>query len=364
MTTQTDLPPKAEPEAQLKREIIEPRSEIEKTLARIFSEVLKVENIGIHDNFFKLGGKSLAVMRAMDLIHERLKQKVNVKDFYSYGTVEELGRLIQEGRSVDEVIDLNREAVLDDDIRPCGSITAPDDCSNILLTGCTGFVGKFLLRDLLEKTEAAIYCLVRADSKTEAMKRIKTGMREFELWKPKYEKRIVPVSGDLSQPELGADPDTYHNLSDTIDVIYHCATYMNHLATYREMKNTTVDGQKRLIRFACAGKQKMIHYISTLSIFNGSQSRQINETTPIELEVHHNSTGYAASKWVADQLMILAWKRGIPGNIYRLGLVTGDCEKGRYDKTQSFYGLLETCLELGCFDYEDPEENKRNLTPG
>ena len=134
-------------------------------------------------------------------------------------------------------------------------------------------MGKFLLRDLLEKTEAAIYCLVRADSKTAALKRIKTGMREFELWKPKYEQRIVPVAGDLAEPELGIAPKTYHNLCDTIDVIYHCATYMNHLTTYREMKNTTVGGQKRILRFACTGKQKMIQlrsFVGETPVINGA----------------------------------------------------------------------------------------------
>jgi len=154
----------------------------------------------------------------------------------------------------------------------------------------------------------------------------------------------------------------YRKLSATIDVIYHCATYMNHLATYREMKNTTVEGVKRILSFACTGKQKMIHYISTLSVFNGGKSRQINEMTPIEHEVHYNSAGYASSKWVADKLMILAWERGVPSNIYRLGLVTGDSQKGRYDKAQSFYRFLQTYLELGCFGH-DNLGNKTTFTP-
>ena len=54
------------------------------------------------------------LMKTLDLINKRLKQKVFVKDFYSCSTIEELGRVIKEGRNADEeVIDLNRLAILD-----------------------------------------------------------------------------------------------------------------------------------------------------------------------------------------------------------------------------------------------------------
>jgi thioester reductase-like protein len=343
-------------------EYIAPRNAMEKRLAKIFGKVLNIEKVGIHDDFFKMGGHSLLVIKVLNKIKEELDEKVSLKDFYSHTSIVELERLITEGGIVDEMTILSKEAVLDADIQPRGICEAPLKQQSIFLTGCTGFVGRFLLYDLLQKEEATIYCLVRANSTLDALERIKTNLTEFELWDPAYEQRIVPVAGDLSKPDFGVGQNEYDHLCKVIEVIYHCGTYMNHLATYKEMKNTNVDGMKRILRFACSKRQKMINYISTVSIFNMNQSRHIDEMTPIESEIHYNSSGYNASKWVAEKIMLLARERGIPNNIYRLGLVTGDSQKGRCDSSQIFYRFLQSYLELGCYGY-DNIDTKIWITP-
>ncbi len=71
-------------------EYVEPRTRVEKVIAEIWSEVLGVEEIGIHDNFFELGGHSLLAMRVSDLIQARLGASPSLEAFYSSGTVRAL----------------------------------------------------------------------------------------------------------------------------------------------------------------------------------------------------------------------------------------------------------------------------------
>lgn len=63
---------------------------------------------------------------------------------------------------------------------------------NIFLTGGTGFLGVFLLYELLEQTNANIYCLVRASTKIDGKQRLQQSLKINRLWKDNYENRIIP----------------------------------------------------------------------------------------------------------------------------------------------------------------------------
>src|SRR6202011_2169482 len=64
-------------------------------------------------------------------------------------------------------------------------------------------------------------------------------------------------------------------------------------------------------------------------------------------ERHLTSHGYAAGKWVGEKIFKTASERGIPCNIFRLGLVWPDTEQGRYDELQHDYRLFKSCLLSG-----------------
>ncbi|MGY0035026.1 non-ribosomal peptide synthetase [Pedobacter sp. NJ-S-72] len=81
-----------EPEGELLsgNEYAEPRNETEKILVNIWQELLKAGQVGIHDNFFALGGHSLLVMRLIAAIRKNLSTELAVKDVFSYPTIAEL----------------------------------------------------------------------------------------------------------------------------------------------------------------------------------------------------------------------------------------------------------------------------------
>lgn len=89
----------------------------------------------------------------------------------------------------------------------------------ILLTGATGFLGGFLLADLLDATDARIHCLVRAESAGEARERLAGQLRARNV--PEHHmSRIDVVPGSLAKPRFGLSDEEFSGLSRGIDVIY------------------------------------------------------------------------------------------------------------------------------------------------
>ncbi len=75
--------PTPEGDAYMMRRYEEPRGEIETALARIWTEVLKVEQIGRNDNFFELGGHSLLVVRVISRLRKNLNVEVAIGDLFA-----------------------------------------------------------------------------------------------------------------------------------------------------------------------------------------------------------------------------------------------------------------------------------------
>jgi len=72
----------------------EPRTDVEKTLVQIWSSVLGIDPLGIHDNFFDLGGHSLHAMIILSSIASAFKVEVSLRDFFESPTVAHMGELI------------------------------------------------------------------------------------------------------------------------------------------------------------------------------------------------------------------------------------------------------------------------------
>ncbi|MEH2022776.1 non-ribosomal peptide synthetase [Nostoc sp.] len=70
--------------------LIAPRTPTESTLAKIWAEVLNIENIGIHDNFFDLGGNSLLAVRLLDQIHKQFEDDLPLSTLFVNQTIESL----------------------------------------------------------------------------------------------------------------------------------------------------------------------------------------------------------------------------------------------------------------------------------
>jgi amino acid adenylation domain-containing protein/thioester reductase-like protein len=330
-------------------EYIAPRTELERTLANIWAQVLRVDQVGVQDNFFELGGHSLLAIRALSRINQCFGTALTVIDMYKSATIRSLANRLDGNGTSDEFVRISEEAILDPDI-----VSLPPDYrtrpQNLLLTGATGFVGRFLLAQLLHETDATIHCVIRAQSRQQASSRLQATLSRWNLWRDGFERRIVAIPGDLSLPCLGASKSSYRDLCEQIDSIYHCGTSMNHLETYTMAKPANVEGARELLKIATRERPKLINYISTLGVFSTpftDTNRVVDEESPIDDERHPTSHGYVASKWISEKIFMLASERGIPCNIFRLGLVWADTQQGRYDPLQRGHRIFKSCLLSG-----------------
>ncbi|AVH69221.1 thioester reductase domain-containing protein [Nostoc sp. 'Lobaria pulmonaria (5183) cyanobiont'] len=244
---------------------------------------------------------------------------------------------------------LNADAILDSSIR-AELLTQPTvEPSCILLTGATGFVGAFLLYELLQQTSCDVYCLIRANSTELAHNKLRNYLESYLLWEEGFSSRIIPVIGDLSQPLLGLSESQFHELADTIDVIYHNGAWVHHASPYSLLKATNVLGTQEVLRLACQTKVKPVHLISATSVFSGvgdSGVRVVREQDNID-NGQVPFGGYNQSKWVAEKLVNAARDRGLPVCIYRLGRISGHSLTGVFNVNDFLYRLIIGCVQLG-----------------
>lgn len=340
-------PGRKRPESE--RPFVAPRNATEEKLAKIWAEVLEIEQVGVHDNFFDLGGHSLLATHLLFRLRDGLQRDIPLHWLFEAPTISELAEKIGVASpDPDSAIDLQGEAVLDPTIEPQpGAAAFVAEPINIFLTGATGFLGAFLLSEILQQTEADVHCLVRAPDPAAGMKKLKENLQSYSLWRESSSTRLVPVLGDLAQPLLGLSAEDFDQLAGEIDVIYHNGALVNAAYPYSALKAANVLGTQEVLRLACRDKVKPVHFVSTLSVFAQRDSSQmpIREQDQLDLSTGV-AGGYAQSKLVAEQLVTIARSRGLPVSIYRPGRITGHSQTGVCNTDDLMCKLIRLSLEL------------------
>src|SRR5215204_2782369 len=332
-----------------------PRREKEAQLARAWEDVLRLDEgeVGPEDNFFDLGGHSLAAAQLSSQVEQGFGVHVSMPLFMEdptpgglLGRIEQLQRDGNAG-AVTTVEDLIADAVLDPEITPQPSEGLPTlrDAGDVFLTGTTGFLGAFLLDGLLSKTEARVHCLVRP--RGDAMGAIEANLRRYGLWKPERAGRIVPVPGDLAEPLLSLDEGGFDALAREVDLIIHAGAAVNLVYPYSELKAPNVGGTREVLRLACRGGARPVHYVSTNGIFPPDMGL-CEEDVDLDGIAGDRDDGYGQSKWVAEKLVREAGKRGLPVNVYRPGNVSGHSKTGASNPRDLLGAVIVESLRLGC----------------
>lgn len=352
--------------------IVPPQTQLEEQLLALWQALLGTDNFGVNDSFFELGGNSLLAIKLVNRMATELAIEIAVPLVVAHPTIAALARAIEsQGRETTSfeglktTIDLQAEVVLDPEIQmrqPAATVTAAA-AEAILLTGATGFVGAYLLFELLQQTPARIYCLVRERDRDRARERLEKHLKSYSLWQRPFAERIVPVLGDLGQPRLGINPQEYLDLARHLDAIYHNGAWVNFVYPYESLKPANVLGTQEALRLASESRLKPLHYVSTLSVFPELYANfgPLLETDDPGYE-EHLYKGYEQSKWVAERIVKLAQQQGFPVTIHRLGTLMGDSKTGITHKPKDFFcSLLKGCVQLGLAPRLD--QTVVNITP-
>ena len=84
-----------DPAESSKAEFVAPRNETEETLAQIWSEILGVENVGVHDSFFDLGGHSLLAARAVSKFRQAFDVDIQLRSLFELHTIAEIAQYVE-----------------------------------------------------------------------------------------------------------------------------------------------------------------------------------------------------------------------------------------------------------------------------
>jgi fatty acid CoA ligase FadD9 len=211
----------------------------------------------------------------------------------------------------------------------------------ILLTGANGFLGRFLLLELLQKLcsqtdyklggTGRVYCLIRGRDEVAAKRRLWEAVGASLL--QAHEDRIVVLAGDVSRPHLGLSGDTYAKLLENVDLVLHAGALVNHNLSYRSLFGPNVVGTANIIKFCLArpSHPKPLHYVSTIAVTmgEGGPGRQVHEGhlgycwgKQRFVKKGTYAEGYGASKWAAEVLLQNVHKEtGLPVVAYRCSMI-------------------------------------------
>jgi nonribosomal peptide synthetase DhbF len=340
------------PDQHLPTDHTPPRTATEKVLAGLWAETFGLERVGIHDNFFDLGGHSLLVTHLISKIRAAFAVDLPLGTLFEVSTIAGLAERLDQAQAAlldpegtcDGNPDLSRDTFLPPHIKPTRA-RAPSKATRIFLTGATGFVGSHLLSTLLQETDAHIACHVRAADRQSAEARLWRALDQRRLSGCWDEHRIEVLTGDLGHSTLGLDQRGIRIVRDECDAIYHCGAQVEFLHPYSALKPVNVDSVLTLLDWTANGRPKSLHYVSTLAVIDRARSESASEQTDLtSWQGLHG--GYSQSKWVGDTLARHAQARGLPVSIYRLSSVTGDRAHGICNETDLIWRLVRVFAEL------------------
>ena len=289
-----------------------PASALELKLAGLWRDMLRTDPRGMDDDFFELGGDSLLVARMLSRVEAETGRRVGIRSFLREPTLAGLVGCVDAGArpgpALDEVVGCAEELAAVEALSFRAPAAAPP--RTVLLTGATGFVGSFLLRQLLTATDARVVCLVRATEERAARERIAAALARAG-YRGDQGHRLAVAAADLASPGLGLDALAWSRLAAEVDAIFHAGAHVHHFSPYARLRAANVGSTIELLRLATTGRPKSVHHISSLSVFAEAPGLpDVDELSDLAAESHSPARGYSASKWVADRLIGQAAQRG------------------------------------------------------
>jgi NAD(P)-dependent dehydrogenase (short-subunit alcohol dehydrogenase family) len=202
---------------------------------------------------------------------------------------------------------------------------------NYFVTGATGFIGHNLVRRLLQR-EGTVYALVRAGSRGR-LEELRTAWGADGA-------RVVPISGDLSQPGLGVSEEDLLTLRGAVDHFFHLAAIYDMSAGAEAQEAANVEGTRHAIELAGAIEAGCFHQVSSIAaagLYKGTWREDMFEEAE-DLDTHP----YFRTKHESERVVREDSSR--PWRVYRPGIVVGDSRTGEIDKVDGpyyFFKLLQ-----------------------
>ena len=204
------------------------------------------------------------------------------------------------------------------------------------VTGATGFIGKRLVKKLLERKGSVVYFLIRKESEGKV-----AALREY--WAASAA-RVVPVFGDLTTKKLGVSSDDIKKLKGQIDHFYHLAAVYDLSADEESQTAVNIEGTRNTVELAKAIDAGHFHHVSSIAAA-GLYEGVFREDMFDEAENYEHP--YFLTKHESEKIVRKESK--VPWTVYRPAMVVGDSQSGEMDKIDGpyyFFKLIQRMRQL------------------
>ncbi len=364
-----------------------PQNATEKRISEVWAKLLHHPFVAREDNFFDLGGDSLRAIAVISQLCREFECTVNnlyehpvLADFALFcrprpdhlrSIIMTLYKEYTADPAVHAQYERERESVLrpqhdaykkrlDSDLER--DLISRHSYHHILLTGATGYLGSYLLRELLADPTMSITVLVRGTDNQTARRRLEQILNgyfgsEYGIF-AHNNSRLRVVAGDLRHPELLLSHYDYSQLSGNVDAVYHCAANVNHIGLYRDFLADNVDATQHLLKLAASRKPAPLdfHFVSTLSVAGRALPDEFRLFTEYDFApATADENYYIRTKQEAERLVIAS--RGELANacIHRVGNIAFAADSTRLQlniSENAFFRQLVAFLQLGVIPVE------------
>jgi NAD(P)-dependent dehydrogenase (short-subunit alcohol dehydrogenase family) len=204
------------------------------------------------------------------------------------------------------------------------------------VTGATGFIGKRLVKKLLERKGSVVHFLIREESEDKI-----AALREY--WGATAA-RTVPVFGDLTTKKLGVGPDDVKKLKGEVEHCYHLAAVYDLGADEESQIAVNIEGTRNVVEFAKAIDAGHFHHVSSIAaagLYEGVFREDMFE------EAENYDHPYFLTKHESEKIVRTECK--VPWSVYRPAMVVGDSQTGEMDKIDGpyyFFKLIQRMRQL------------------
>jgi len=192
------------------------------------------------------------------------------------------------------------------------------------VTGATGFIGRHLVEQLLER-EGTIFVLVREGSKGR--------LEELRSAWGVDSERVVGIVGDLSQHRLGVSDADVERLRGQIDHLFHLAAIYDMTADAESQRIANVQGTRHMVELADAveaGRMHMVSSIAAAGLYKGTwREDMFDEAQNLDVNPYFRTKH--------DSERVVREESDRPWRVYRPGIVVGHSETGEMDKVDGPY---------------------------
>jgi NAD(P)-dependent dehydrogenase (short-subunit alcohol dehydrogenase family) len=201
------------------------------------------------------------------------------------------------------------------------------------VTGATGFIGKRLVKTLLERRGSTVYFLLRPESEGK--------VADLLAYWGVSKTRAIPVYGDLTTKKLGVSAEDVKGLKGQIDHLYHLAAVYDLSADEDSQVQVNIEGTRNAVEFAKAIDAGHLHHVSSIAaagLYEGVFREDMFE------EAEGLDHPYFMTKHESEKIVRKESK--VPWTVYRPAMVVGDSTTGEMDKIDGPYYFFKVIQRM------------------